>query len=142
MTSWEKIGLVYGAWLLICGVATWFLARWAARRSLNNLLFGVLVLIALVNLAQIGYIVGFGESILTRPRTPFEKFLQHTDVMWLGLYVLWPFAAAVGVAQAALKIASRPGVARWLAFACGASIAVVTPFVLILVGCGLAGACL
>jgi hypothetical protein len=141
VTYWEKAGLVYGAWLLICGVAAWFLARWSARRSLNNALFGVLVVIALVNLAQIGYILGFGESLMARPRNPLEKFLQHTDFVWLILYVLWPFATAIGIAQTSLRIAGRPALARWVAFGCSAGIAALTPFILIFVGCGLAGQC-
>jgi hypothetical protein len=142
MTPFEKLGLVYGVWLVICGIATWYLARWSARRSLNSLVFAVLLLVALVNLAQIGYILVLGESIITRPRNPLEKFLQHTDLMWMILYVLWPFAAAIGVAQIFMKIASRPVLARWIAFGCSASIAALTPLILIFVNCGLAGMCI
>ena len=83
-----------------------------------------------------------GESILTRARNPFEKFLQHTDFVWYSLYLLWPLASAVGIAQTSLKVFSRPVLARWVSFACSVAIAVLTPLTLIFVTCGLAGACL
>jgi hypothetical protein len=140
--SVENLGLVYSAWLAICGVATWYLARWSARRRLNGLVFALLVVIALINLAQMGYILVLGESIITRNRNVFEKFLQHTDLIWNSLYALWPFAAAIGIAQTSLKIASRPALARWIAFGCGVGIAALTPLILIFVTCGLAGMCL
>jgi len=134
--------LIYGTWLAICGIAAWFLARWSARRHLNDFVFALLVVIALINLAQIGYILTLGESIITRPRNPFERFLQHSDLLWYGLYVLWPFASAIGIAQTSLKIASRPVLARWLSFVFSIAIAALTPLTLIYVTCGLAGACL
>src|SRR5690348_12872602 len=95
---------MYGAWLLICAVAAWFLARWSARRRLGNGVFVVLVVVALINLAQLVYVFGFSESLLVRDRTSFERFLQHTDRVWLVIYLLWPFASAVGIAQTSLKI--------------------------------------
>jgi hypothetical protein len=142
VTPFEKIGLIYGAWLAICGIAAWYLARWSAQRRLNVIVFGLLVALALINLAQIGYILVLGESIITRPRNAFEKFLQHTDLVWHILYALWPFATALGVAQTSLKIAERPALARWLSFGCSVAIAALTPLVLIFVTCGLAGMCL
>jgi hypothetical protein len=138
----DHIGLIYGAWLVVCAVAAWFLARWSARRQLNGFVFALLVAIALLNLAQIGYILVLGESIITRNRNPFEKFLQHTDLLWYGLYALWPFAAAIGIAQTSLKLFSRPTLARWASFGCSVGIAALTPLILIFVTCGLAGACL
>ena len=138
-----KIALIYVAWLVICGIATWYLARWSARRQLNGIVFALLVLVALINLAQMGYILALGESIITRPRNPFEKFLQHTDLVWYGLYALWPFATAIGLAQTSLKIASRrAALARWISFGCSVGIAALTPIILIFVTCGLAGMCL
>ena len=141
MGALGHIGLAYGVWLAICAIATWFLARWSARRPLNGFVFALLVTIALINLAQIGYILTLGESIITRPRNPFERFLQHSDLLWYGLYVLWPFASAIGIAQTSLKIASRPALARWLSFGCSVAIAALTPLTLVFVTCGLAGAC-
>jgi hypothetical protein len=138
----DHVKLIYGTWLAICGIATWFLARWSARRHLNGFVFALLVVIALVNLAQIGYILTLGESIITRPRNPFERFLQHSDLFWYGLYVLWPFASAIGIAQTSLKIANRPVLARWLSSVFSIAIAALTPLTLIYVTCGLAGACL
>jgi hypothetical protein len=142
MVPLGKIGLTYGVWLVVCGVATWYLARWSARRRLNGVVFAVLVLIALVNLAQIGYVLVLGESIITRPRNALERFLQHTDIVWYIVFALWPFASAIGIAQTSLKISSRPALARWISFACSAGIAVLTPLILIFMTCGLAGACL
>jgi hypothetical protein len=142
VTPVQKIGLVYGAWLAICGLAAWYLARWSSRRRLNPVLFAMLVLIALVNHAQIVYVLGFGESIITRPRNALEKFLQHTDTLWYALFAIWPFAAAIGVAQTSLKISSPPALARWVSFGCGVVIATLTPPILFLQTCGLAGACL
>jgi hypothetical protein len=138
----HKLELIYVIWVLICLLATWFLARWSARRQLNGIVFTVLVLIALVNLAQIGYILVFGESIIARPRNGLEKWLQHTDFIWYPLFLVWPFAAAVGIAQTSLKIRARPALARWISFGGSVVIAVATPLVVIFVGCGLAGACL
>ncbi|MEJ0038340.1 MAG: hypothetical protein WDO68_20040 [Gammaproteobacteria bacterium] len=142
MTPFQKIGLTYGAWLVICGLAAWFLARWSARRRLNGVVLALLVPIALINLAQIAYILTLGESILLRPRNPLEKWLQHTDFVWYILFALWPFATAIGIAQTSLRIASRPVLARWAAFGCSLGIAALTPLILIFVTCGLAGACL
>ena len=142
MTPVQKIVLIYAAWLVICGLAAWYLARWSAQRRLNGVVFTVLVLLALINLAQIVYVFGFSESIFTRPRNAFEKFLQHTDTVWYVLFALWPFATAVGIAQTSLKISSRPALARWVSFGCSAAIAALTPLFLIFTTCGLAGACL
>jgi hypothetical protein len=134
---------MYGIWLVICGLAAWYLARWSAQRRLNRVLFGVLVVVALINLAQLVYVFGFSESLLVRSRTPFERFLQHTDRVWLVLYLLWPFAAAIGIAQASLKISSgRASLARWISFGCSVVIAAVTPLCLVVTTCGVAGACL
>src|SRR6185312_15895391 len=108
--------LTYGAWLVICGLAAWFLSRWSAQRRLNHALFALLIVIALVNLAQLVYVFGFGESIIVRPRNEFERFLQHTDRVWYLLFALWPFAAAIGIAQASLRISSRAALARWISF--------------------------
>jgi hypothetical protein len=142
VTFFGQLELAYGGWLVICGLGTWYLARWSARRQLNGLIFALLVLIALINLAQIGYILVLGESIITRPRNPFEKFLQHTDKFWFALYLLWPFATAIGVAQTSIKIKARPVLARWVSFGCSVAIAALTPLTLIFIVCGLAGACL
>jgi hypothetical protein len=142
VTPYGKLELAYGGWLVICGLGSWYLARWSARRQLHGLIFALLVLLALINLAQIGYILVLGESIITRPRNPLEKFLQHTDMFWFALYVLWPFAAAVGIAQTSLKITGRPVLARWASFGCSVGIAALTPLILIFIVCGLAGACL
>jgi hypothetical protein len=142
VTPVPKLLFIYAAWLVVCGLATWFLARWSARRRVHGVIFTALVLIALINLAQLVYVFGFGDSIITRPRNALEKFLQHTDMVWYVLYVLWPFAAAIGIAQASLKISSRPALARWLAFGGSVVIAVVTPLNLFFTTCGLAGACL
>jgi hypothetical protein len=138
----QKILLIYGAWLVICGLAAWFLARWSSRRRLSDGVFAVLILIALVNLAQLVYVFGFGESILVRPRNAFEKFLQHTDRVWYLLYALWPIAAAIGIAQASLRMSSRAMLARWISFGCGVGIALLTPLFIFFTTCGLAGACL
>ncbi len=121
----QKLMLMYGIWLVICGLSAWYLARGSARRRLNNGVFAVLLLIALINVAQLVYVFGFGESIIVRPRNAFEKYLQHTDIVWYILFALWPFAAAIGVAQASLRIWSRPALARWLSFGCSAGIAVL-----------------
>jgi hypothetical protein len=137
-----KLELAYAGWLVICAVGTWFLARWSARRQLHGLIFGLLLLIAVVNLAQIAYILVFGESIITRPRNALEKLLQHTDMFWFALFVLWPFASAVGIAQTSLKFAARPVLARWVSFGCSAAIAILTPLTMLFIVCGLAGACL
>ena len=137
-----KLELAYGGWLVICVLATWYLARWSARRQINGLAFTLLVLIAVINLAQIAYILVLGESIITRPRNPLEKFLQHTDLFWFALFVLWPFAAAVGIAQTSLRITARPVLARWVSFGCSVAIAALTPLTMIFIVCGLAGACL
>jgi hypothetical protein len=134
--------LMYGAWLAVCGLAAWFLARWSARRRLNDGVFAVLILIALVDLAQLVYVFGFGESIIVRPRNAFEKYLQHTDVVWYWLFALWPFAAAVGIAQASLRTWSRAALARWLSFGGSIVIATLTPLFILFTTCGLAGACL
>ena len=142
MPSVGKIELFYVAWLVICGLATWYLARWSARRQVHGAVFVLLVAIALVNLGQLGYICVLGESIITRPRNPFERFLQHSDTVWYLLYALWPFATAIGIAQTSLKIADRPALARWISFGCSVGIAALTPLTLIFVTCGLAGACL
>jgi hypothetical protein len=136
------MALVYGSWLVICSLAAWFLSRWSARRTLNGVLFAVFVLMTLVNLAQLVYIFGFGDSIIDRPRNALEKFLQHTDRVWYVIYALWPFAAAVGIAQTSLKISSRPALARWVAFGGSVVIAALTPVFLIFTTCGLAGMCL
>src|SRR5882724_10644547 len=127
MTPFGKLELAYGGWLAICALATWYLARWSARRQLNGLVFALLALIAAVNLAQIGYILVLGESIITRPRNGLERFLQHTDLFWFALFVLWPFAAAVGIAQTSLRITDRPVLARWVSFGCSVAIAALTP---------------
>ena len=142
MTPFEKIGLIYGAWLAICGIAAWYLARWSAQRQLNGMVFAVLVVLALINLGQLGYIFVLGQSIITRPRNGFEKFLQHTDLVWHILYALWPFATAIGIAQTTLKVTERRPVARWISFGCSVGIAALTPLILIFVTCGLAGMCL
>lgn len=142
MTPVQKMVLIYSAWLVICGLAAWYLARWSAQRRLNGAVFAVLVLLALVNLAQLVYVFGFSVSILTRPRNAFEKFLQHTDTVWYVLFALWPIATAVGIAQTSLKIDSRPVLARWASFGCSVVIAALTPLFLIFTTCGLAGACL
>lgn len=142
MSPVQKIVLVYSGWLVICGLAAWYLARWSARRRLKDGVFAVLLLIALINVAQLVYVFGFGESIITRPRNAFEKYLQNTDIVWYTLFALWPFAAAVGVAQSSLRIWGRPALARWLSFGCGAGIAVLTPLFVVFTTCGLAGACL
>ena len=138
----DHIWLFYGTWLVICGIAAWYLARWSARRPLNGLVFALLILIALINLAQIGYILTLGESIITRSRNPFERFLQHSDFVWYSLYALWPVATAIGIAQTSLRIAERPALARWISFGCAVVLAALTPLTLIFVTCGLAGACL
>ena len=142
MGALGHVGLAYGVWLAICAVAGWYLARWSSRRQLSGVVFALLVVIALINLAQIGYILTLGESIITRNRNQFERFLQHTDRVWYSLYVLWPFATAIGIAQTSLKIASRPALARWISFGCSVGLAALTPLTLIFVTCGLAGACL
>jgi hypothetical protein len=142
VTPVQKILLMYGAWLLVCGFAAWYLARWSAQRRLNDGLYAVLLLISLVNLAQLVYVFGFSESILVRPRNGLERFLQHTDRVWYILFALWPFIAAIGAAQASLRISSRPALARWISFGCSAGIAVLTPLFLIFTTCGLAGMCL
>ncbi len=59
-----KMVLMYGGWLVVCGLAAWFLARWSARRRLNDGLYAVLLLLALINLAQLVYVFGFSVSIL------------------------------------------------------------------------------
>jgi hypothetical protein len=142
VTPYEKIGLTYGAWLMLCGLATWFLARWSARRQIHTIVFALLILIAVVNLAQIGYVLVFGESILVRNRNPLERFLQHTDIVWNSLLALWPFASAIGIAQTSLKIADRPALARWTSFGCSVGIAALTPLMVVVVWCKLSGACL
>lgn len=142
MTPAPKLILIYAAWLVVCAVAVWFLARWSSRRRLNGVLFGVLVLVALMNLAQLVYVFGFSESILVRPRNALEKFLQHTDTFWYLLFALWPFATAIGIAQTSLKVSSRPAIAHWIAFGCSTGLAVLTPLFLFFTTCGLAGACL
>jgi hypothetical protein len=142
VTPVPKLLLIYAAWLVVCGLAAWFLARWSAQRRLNGAIFALLVLIALINLAQLVYVFGFGDSILVRPRNALEKFLQHTDTVWYVLFAFWPFAAAMGIAQAVLKICSRPALARWGAFGGSVVIAMVTPLNLFFTTCGLAGACL
>lgn len=142
VTPVQKIVLIYGAWVVICGVAAWYLARWSAQRKLNDALLAVLLLITVINLAQLVYVFGFGESILVRPRNGVEKFLQHTDRVWYSLYALWPFVGAVAFAQASLRISSRPAIARWVSFGCSAGIALLTPVFLIFTTCGLAGMCL
>lgn len=138
----EKIFLMYGFWLVVCGLAAWFLARGSARRRLNDGVFAVLILLALVNLAQLVYVFGFSESIIVRERNAFERFLQHTDRVWYILFLLWPFLAAVGIAQASLRISSRATLARWLSFSGSFVIAMLTPLFIIFTTCGLAGACL
>ena len=137
----QKIGLIYAAWLVICGLAAWFLARWSAQRRLNDVLFVVLGVIAVINLAQLAYALGFSVSLLTRPRNGLEKFLQHTDIVWYVLFALWPFLAAIGVAQASLRISGRAPLARWSAFGCGIVIAALTPVFLIFTTCRFAGMC-
>ena len=142
MTPVQKLVGIYAAWLVVCGLAAWFLARWSAQRRLHGVLFAVLVLVTVINLAQIVYVLGFGESLMTRPRNPLEKFLQHTDKVWYVLYALWPFATAIGLAQTWLKISShRPALARWTSFGCSLVIAAMTPLFLIFTTCGLAGMC-
>jgi len=141
--SLQKLGLMYGGWLAICALAAWVLARWSARRRLGGALFVVLVVVALINLAQLVYVFGFSESLLVRDRTPFERFLQHTDRVWLVIYLVWPFASAVGIAQTSLRIASaRVSLARWSAFGGSVVIAAITPLCLVVTTCGVAGACL
>jgi phosphopantothenate synthetase len=142
VTPYVKIGLIYGAWLVICGLAAWCLARWSARRRVHGLVFALLVLIMLLDLAQVGYVLVFGESIITRDRNPFERFLQHSEIATNALLVLWPFATAIGVAQASLKIADRPVLARWISFGCSVGVAALTPVTIVYVWCGLAGMCI
>jgi hypothetical protein len=143
MTPVQKIVLMYAAWLVVCGLAAWYLARWSAQRRLSSALFAVLALVAVVNLAQLVYILGFGESLMIRPRNALEKFLQHTDKVWYLLYALWPFVTAIGLAQTSLKISSHRAVlARWTAFGCSVLIAALTPLFLIFTTCGLAGMCI
>ena len=142
VTPVQKMTLVYGAWLVICGLAAWYLARWSARRRLNGVLFALLALLAAINLAQLVYVFGFSVSILDRPRNALEKFLQHTDTVWYVLFALWPLASAIGIAQTSLKIANRPVPARWVAFGFSVVIAALTPLFVIFTTCGLAGACL
>jgi hypothetical protein len=143
VTPLRTIILIYAGWLVVCGVAAWYLARWSARRRLHGVLFAVLVLLAVINLAQIVYVLGFGESLMIRPRNALEKFLQHTDRLWYILYALWPFATAIGLAQTSLKISSHHAtLARWTSFGCSVAIAALTPLFLIFTTCGLAGVCL
>ena len=143
MHDLQHLFLMYGGWLVICAVAVWFLARWSARRRLSDGVFVVLGVVALINVAQLVYVFGFSESLLVRERTPFERFLQHTDRVWLVIYLVWPFASAVGIAQTSLKISSvRAGLARWVSFGCSVVIAAVTPLCLVVTTCGVAGACL
>jgi hypothetical protein len=147
VTPAQKIALVYTGWLAVCSLAAWFLSRWAARHPPNggarHVLFAVFVLVTLVNLAQLIYILGFGDSLMDRPRNALEKFLQHTDRVWYLLYALWPFLAAIGIAQTSLKISSsRPALARWIAFGSSVVIAALTPGFLIFTTCGLAGMCI
>lgn len=112
------------------------LALWAGRRRHPAVLAAALV----VTIAAAGLVIyAFTGTVPLPQRRPWQTSLTHVLTPLLWLLPLLPYTACVAAAQTCLRFNSSPGIARSIAFACGACMVFLAPLALLGSAQGLAG---
>jgi hypothetical protein len=137
-----EIWHVAAAWLLISGSILWFLARWSATKRRHGSLTVIAIAATLYVLGLVAYAFLLAESVVARPRNWLETTAIVGEVSFQAIFLLWPFLSTIAIAQVVLRVAANSRLARWLAFGGGLVIASLMPLAMLVVGCGLAGACI
>ncbi|WP_199098707.1 hypothetical protein [Dyella sp. ASV21] len=118
--------------------ALWFFSRWAARGAKRRTLRIVAAVLSLFCLGLLGRYLIFNDAV------PWHSAIPRSlveDVV-LPSYVLLPFAVSFCVAQWLTARRFAPTGVRYLSFAIGVILVLLTPLEVLIVSCGMAGACL
>ena len=119
--------------------AIWLTSAWSARAPRSPVLRLLCVILIAVCLSLVVYAFGFAQALVAGPRLPFERFFER---LLLPLFALFPLAVSLSVAQLVLRYSKSFAIARASSVVAAVVAVVASPFALLTVGCGLAGACL
>jgi hypothetical protein len=135
--AWEVVG-IYAAWVVLSGITPWLLVRWSASRKLP---ISVLTVAALVTLICVAFLAYAFTATSLPPRTPQKVLLAQRASPLLYCFLIWPFVACIALAQILRRPSITPRATRWLSFAGGLLIALISPPALLISGCALARTC-
>ena len=135
--AWEVVG-IYAAWEFLSGITLWVLVRWSANRKLHISVLTVAALVTLICLAFLAYAF---TATAGPPRASLRLFLaDHASPLLYG-FLIWPFVACIALAQILRRPSVTPRATRWLSFAGGLLLALISPPALLISGCALARTC-